>query len=85
MADIEGISGNVSAFYYGKDGDRMYQNIVTDKPRTYSRYLIIGEYETLEEALENYEADKKRWTDENKGTMAYKLGYPFGFATIKDN
>ena len=63
--------------------DDMYQNIVTDKPQTYSRYLVIGEYETLEEAEKNYKADVRKWTDENKGTMAYKLGYPFGFATIK--
>ena len=63
----------------------MYQNIVTDKPQTYSHYLVIGEYETLEEAEKNYKADVRKWTDENKGTMAYKLGYPFGFATIKGN
>ena len=63
----------------------MYQNIVTDKPQTYSRYLVIGEYETLEEAEKNYKADVRKWTDENKGNMAYKLGYPFGFATIKGN
>ena len=65
--------------------DDMYQNIVTDKPQTYSRYLVIGEYETLEEAEKNYKSDVRKWTDENKGTMAYKLGYPFGFATIKGN
>ena len=63
----------------------MYQNIVTDKPQTYSRYLVIGEYETLEEAEKNYKSDVRKWTDENNGTMAYKLGYPFGFATIKGN
>ena len=63
----------------------MYQNIVTDKPQTYSRYLVIGEYETLEEAEKNYKSDVRKWTDENKGTMAYKLSYPFGFATIKGN
>ena len=63
--------------------DDMYQNIVTDKPQTYSRYLVIGEYKTLEEAEKNYKADVQMWTDKNKGTMAYKLGYPFGFATIK--
>ena len=37
----------------------MYQNIVTDKPQTYSRYLVIGEYKTLEEAKKNYKADVK--------------------------
>lgn len=63
----------------------MYQNIVTDKPQTYSRYLVIGEYETLEEAEKHYKTDIQKWTDENKGTMAYKLGYPFGFATINGN
>ena len=63
--------------------DDMYQNIVTDKPQTYSRYLVIGEYKTLEEAEKNYKADVQMWTDKNKRTMAYKLGYPFGFATIK--
>ena len=69
----------------GRMVDDMYQNIVTDKPQTYSRYLVIGEYETLEEAEKNYKSDVRKWTDENKGTMAYKLGYPFGFATIKGN
>lgn len=63
----------------------MYQNIVTDKPQTYSRYLIIGEYETLEEATNHYKTDIQKWTDKNKGTMAYKLCYPFGFATINGN
>ena len=76
---------NKKVEHYGRMVEDMYQNIVTDKPQTYSRYLVIGEYETLEEAEKNYKADVRRWTDENKGTMAYKLGYPFGFATIKGN
>ena len=48
-------------------------------------YSFLKEYETLEEAEKNYKSDVRKWTDENKGTMAYKLGYPFGFATIKGN
>lgn len=61
-----------------------YKNIVTDKPVSYSRYLVIAEYNTEEEAVKNYESDIAKWVSENKGTTAYKLGYPFGFATIKD-
>ena len=65
--------------------DNMYQNIVTDKPQTYSRYLIIGEYETLEEATNHYKTDIQKWVNANKGTITYKLGYPFGFAAINGN
>lgn len=61
-----------------------YQNIVTDKPESYIRYLVIGDYDTLEEAEANYESDIKIWTEQNEHTTAYQLCYPFGYATICD-
>ncbi len=61
---------------------KQYQNIVTDKPCSYQRYEVINSYETLEEAKENYEKDSEQWEDKHKGSMFYKLGFPFGFATI---
>jgi len=64
---------------------KIYQNIVTDKPYSYVRYNVINSYETLEEAKENYERDVEQWEDEHKGSFAYKLGFPFGFATIGQN
>lgn len=63
---------------------KRYQNIVTDKPVSYSRYLIIADYDSEEEAKAHYAADVAAWTEKNKGTIAYKIGYPFGFATICD-
>ncbi len=61
---------------------KIYQNIVTDKPASYQRYLVLNSYETLEQAKNNYDKDIEQWENKNKGSMAYKLGYPFGFATI---
>lgn len=64
--------------------DKLYKNVATDKIVSFSRYIVIAEYETQEEAENNLNADVNKWMEENKNKPWYKLAYPFAWATIKE-
>lgn len=61
---------------------KLYKNIITDKFVSYSRYIILAEYETRAEAESNLEKDVAEWKNNNK--MLYKKLYPIAWATIKE-
>lgn len=67
--------------------NKPYKNIVTDKLVSFTTYMIISEYETQEEATKNYKTDVKKWQKETKEKYPqwYKIHFPFGYATIKEN
>ena len=63
-----------------------YQNICSSYIN-YHRYYVIGEYDTKEEAIANYESDIEKWKRivKNQNPHWYKLNYPFSYATIHDS
>lgn len=64
---------------------KTYKNIVSDKIISYDRYIVLAEYETKEEAMENLKADVEKWTAEHKHEAWYKFAYPFAWATIMED
>ena len=63
---------------------KLFKNVITDKPVSFDRYIILAEYETEEKARNNLEADAKKWMEENKDKPWYKFSYPFAWATITE-
>ena len=43
-----------------------YKNIITDKIATYSKYIILAEYDTRTDAENNLEKDVSEWKNKNK-------------------
>lgn len=59
----------------------MYQNIISSDIVSFRRYFVIREYDNLDEAKANLDADVEKWKSNNKAY--YKMNYPFAWATIK--
>ena len=59
----------------------MYQNIISSDIVSFRRYFVIGEYDNLDDAKANLDADVEKWKLNNKAY--YKRNYPFAWATIK--
>lgn len=59
----------------------MYQNIISSDIVSFRRYFVIGEYDNLDEAKANLDADVEKWKSNNKAY--HKRNYPFAWATIK--
>lgn len=60
-----------------------YKNIITDKIASYSRYIILAEYDTRTDAENNLEKDVSEWKSKNK--TLYKKLYPLAWATIRES
>lgn len=59
----------------------MYQNIISSDIVSFRRHFIIGEYDNLDNAKANLDADVEKWKLKNKAYC--KKNYPFAWATIK--
>lgn len=64
--------------------DRPYKNVVTNDIVSFDKYIILAEYETKEEAMENLKTDVNAWTEKHKHEAWYKFAYPFAWATIME-
>ena len=60
----------------------MFQNIVTDSPISWSRFHIMREYPTLEEAERNLKADTDAFIA-SLDRRVYLQMYPLGYATVR--
>ena len=60
-----------------------YKNIITDKITSYSRYIILAEYDTRTDAENNLEKDVSEWKNKNK--TLYKKLYPLAWATVRES
>lgn len=56
----------------------MYQNIISSGIVSFHRYFAIGEYDNLDEAKANLDADVEKWKLNNK--TYYKKNDPFALS-----
>lgn len=57
-----------------------YLNIVSPDICSYRRYKIMGDYDTLEEALRAYESDVTNWKKDHKGEI-----YAYATISVKED
>lgn len=60
----------------------MYQNIISSDIVSFRRYFVIGEYDNLDDAKANLDADVEKWKLNNKAY--YKKNYPFARKYTKE-
>ena len=64
--------------------NKPYKNIISANIVSFSKYLVLAEYATLEEAEKNLMKDVESFKERYRTTKMYKFFYPFAWATIKE-
>lgn len=64
--------------------NKPYKNIISTNIVSYSKYLVLAEYATLDEAEKNLMKDVESFKERYGDAKWYKLFYPFAWATIKE-